>query len=130
MIQNLIFEILFSKISFREYNFLYSSPRSMFFYIRTRFFFFNIRFSSKMSRSQQKIAKKNHSFCNTVLLKYYFWMPKNCIVEAFWKQISVYFCTYSHENYFSTDILLSIDINSIKALTMWTPRVRLWLNFA
>ena len=95
--------------------------------------FFNIRFSSKKSQSQQKVAKKiTHftiQFCsknlthlmnlnsldveNNMLLQhsqkpfqqtyfcsmsektfalYHFLTPKNCILQALWNQMSVYFC--------------------------------------
>ena len=54
MIQNLIFGILFLKMLFRAYN--------VFIFVQTfqwtsSEFIFNFRFSSKMSQSQQKLAK-------------------------------------------------------------------------
>ena len=55
MIQNLIFGILFLKILFRGYN--------VFIFVQTfqwtsLNFFFNFRFSSRKSQSQQKLAEK------------------------------------------------------------------------
>ena len=86
MIQNLIFEIIFSKISFREYNFfILVHTFYVFLYSYTRFLFFNIRFSRKMSQSHQKIAKNDHSFCNTVLLK----KPTNMFLFGVMKNICI-----------------------------------------
>ena len=92
-------------------------------------FFFNFRFSSKKSQSQQKLAKNithftiqfcsknltNFPTCFCLVLEkifalHHIWTPKNCILGAFWKQISVYFWAYLQENFCSTDILPSIDI--------------------
>ena len=55
MIQNLIFGILFLKILFQAYNFFYILPHVPVDIIRV---FFNFRFSSRKSQSQQKLAKK------------------------------------------------------------------------
>ena len=63
MIQNLISGILFLKI-FWTYNFFIFVHM---FQSISGFFYF--RFSSKKSQSQQKMAKKDHSFYMTVLLK-------------------------------------------------------------
>ena len=93
-------------------------------------FFFNFRFFSRKSQSQQKLSKKVtyftiqfHSknlirftnlnsldiennmlsqhrqkpFWHCLVLEktfalHHFWTPKNCILEALWKQMSVCFC--------------------------------------
>ena len=129
--KNLIFGILFLKIFFRTYKVFIYLPRRSCGYQS----FFNFRFSSRKSQSQQKVAKKiTHTFYNTVLLKntslilrtsahltlkeifsnttfltlqilqtcfclvseqifvlHHFLTPKNCILEAHWKKMSVYF---------------------------------------
>ena len=124
-------EFFFWKYSFGHTKFLYL-PRRSSGYNQS---FFNFRFSSRKSQSQQKVAKKiTHTFYNTVLLKntslilrtsahltlkvifsnttfltlqilqtcfclvseqifvlHHFLTPKNCILEAHWKKMSVYF---------------------------------------
>ena len=126
MIQNLIFGIPFFKILFRPYNvFKWTSST-----------FFNFRFSTRKSQSQQESSKKDHKFYNSFAQKtdsfyepqltrcwkwhapatqpknfltlqifqqtcfclvsekifalHHFLAPRNCILEALWKQRSVY----------------------------------------
>ena len=124
------FKILYLKFLFWKY-----ISDIQIFYIRSHVpmdtvrVFFNFRFSSKKSQSQQKLAKNiTHftiQFCSKNLTNFptcfclalekifalhHIWTPKNCILGAFWKQISVYFWAYLQENFCSTDILPSIDI--------------------
>ena len=110
MTQNLIFDILFLKILFWAYNF--------FIFIQTfqwtSEFFFDFRFSSRKYQNQQKLvtkitqcavvlrtsthlilkiicprntAKNLCEFANFLANKLL--MPKKCILEPFWKQMSV-----------------------------------------
>ena len=113
-------------------------------------FFFNFRFSSKKSQSQQKLAKKRshillfwsknfthftnlkslgiendmppqhsqkpfwlYKFSANIFLSgirkifvlYHFLTPKNCILEALWKQMSAYFLISPKENVCSRDVV-------------------------
>ena len=80
-IWNYFFENIISGVQL-----FYISPYVLrFLYSYTRFFFFNIRFSRKMSQSHQKIAKNDHSFCNTVLLK----KPTNMFLFGVMKNICI-----------------------------------------
>ena len=105
-------------------------------------FFFNFRFFSRKSQSQQKLSKKVtyftiqfHSknlirftnlnsldiennmlsqhrqkpFWHCLVLEktfalHHFWTPKNCILEALWKQISLYFCLSLSESFCPRDV--------------------------
>ena len=123
-------EFGFCKYYFEHTTFLYLSRRSSGHHKS----FFNFKFSSRKSQSQQKTSKKDHTFYNTVSLKkphlfhlalkticthnaakktfwlykfsskhvsvcfqkkmfalHHFLMPKNCILEALSKKMSVYF---------------------------------------
>ena len=39
------------------------------------------------------------------MFQYHFLMPKNCILEALWKQMSVYFCISLSENLCSIEVI-------------------------
>ena len=95
----------FLKMLIRTYNFFTYVPVDI---VRV---FFNFRFSSRKSQSQQNLAKRsvilqygftqNTSFpANGFLFVsgkkksalHHFLTPKSCTLQALWKQMSVYFC--------------------------------------
>ena len=87
--------LFFLRILFRAYNFLYSSIRSGGHHQS----FFSFRFSSRKSQSQPEIFLTLQVFPKNVFLfrvrkfaLHHFLTLKNSILEARWKQMSIYFC--------------------------------------
>ena len=116
MIQNLIFEISFLQKTFRAYKFLYSSTR---FGGHHQSLFFNFRFFSRESQSQQKLPKKVTHFVKKNLthymnLNFTHYMNLNSLIV--WTSTSLIIWTSTHSLY-KPQLTHYMNLNS---LIIWT----------